>query len=155
MGGRGAKGLNDRVYSITKKDGTIVETSRIHVPDWLTKKNHMYDYKITDMQIKAETEKAYLVNTHGFDRRIMDEGYFDVWLPKSQLMTDSELKAEIKKSDERYEKYLKNGEIGLARNQALRQLAIDNNVKGIRKRNTTATLEKLLKKAGINYEHIK
>lgn len=114
-------------------------TSRI--PDWVLDSNlssaERYAWSVGDgAYVRRETEKAVLIGNK------TDFGEVTVWVPKSVIMTSEQVRTNVARRNERFQK-------GIERHAKLVELAESSGVKGVRKNMRGETLVKKLRKAGV------
>lgn len=146
MGSRGQK--FDLVSKNSQETADQNNEERIYLPKWFRDRERIYEDYIE--AVKIETEKAVLVTLHGWDSDRQREGYRDIWVPKSILKTQAELKADAESFRAKEKEREKRMADGLKRNQQLLEKARSLGVKGVRKGMKTSTLLKKIKDAGFS-----
>jgi hypothetical protein len=108
----------------------------MRIKEWFLVKNYSqnerYAISVAHATIEKESEKAIFVKFES------EFGNIKSWIPKSCIMTDEEIKAEIEVKKEIINKY-----------ESLIQWSKDNGVKGVRKMMKKSTLLKKIKDAGL------
>lgn len=125
-----------------------IETQRMVIKDWFFRKmdaigNFTPTKYFMDSQIIRVTEKAMLVMLE-YDCHGIAEKHFEIWIPKSVVLTEDEYKAETEVEKDKY----------LSGSESYAELvawAKANGVKGVRNKMRRETIMAKIKEAGLTY----
>lgn len=139
------KGYNSNIMEVDNMVGSNpsklhVKGEKMRIKEWFLSKNfndnERYVISVSDITIEKESEKAVYIK---FESNF---GIIKRWIPKSCIMTDEEVKEELRIKTERFNNYQN-------RYSSLIELGKSNGVKGLRKGLKIATIIEKIRFTGI------